>query len=139
MAINANNFFAPKPNNLRVRNSKRVVVTGNTFNPRQFVRAGTILFESCADCVVANCTLHKFATTNGAIILRQCNGFSLNGLNLSDCGSGIVLKESTDCTIANCRVTRTGNNSPDISIDPSNKKILLSGNAFTGTANIQAQ
>lgn len=33
--INANNFFAPKPANLRVANSKRAVVSGNTFNPRQ--------------------------------------------------------------------------------------------------------
>ena len=62
VAINANTFFAPLPDNLRVTNSKRVVVTGNTFNPRQFVRPGTIRFEDSADCLVAHSTLHKFTT-----------------------------------------------------------------------------
>lgn len=139
VSINANNFFAPKPANLRVANSKRVVVTGNTFNPRQFERPGTIAFENCTDCVIANSTLHQFATTEGALTLDRCSGFTLNGLNLSDCGSGFVLKNTTDTTISSCRVTRTTSDSPDISIDDSNKNILLSGNAFSGATKIAPQ
>lgn len=139
VAINANNFFAPKPANLRVANSKRVVVSGNTFNPRQFERPGTITFKACADCVIANSTLHKFATNEGALILDGCSGFTLNGLNLSDCGSGIMLKNTTDTTISSCRVTRTTSGSPDISINDSNKSILLNGNAFSGVTKISAK
>ena len=71
VAINANNFFAPQPANLHVSNSQRVVVSGNTFNPRQFVRPGTITFEDCSDCIIANSTLHKFTTDAGALILRS--------------------------------------------------------------------
>ncbi len=138
VAISANNFFAPKPVNLRVRHSQRVVVSSNTFNPRQFVRPGTILFDDCADCIVANSTLHKFTTGAGALILNRCNGFTISALNLSDCGSGIVLRGTSDTTIANCRVTRTAAGAADISIGHDNKKIQLVGNAFGGSTDIAA-
>ncbi len=139
VAINANNFFAPQPANLYVRNSQRVVVSGNTFNPRQFERPGSITFEDCADCIIANSTLHQFATDAGALILNRCSGFTLNGLNLSDCGSGFVLNSSTDTTISSCRVTRTTNGSLDMSINDSNKNILLVGNAFGGDVKIATE
>ena len=138
VAITGNNFFAPMPANLHVGNSKRVVVSSNTFNPRQFVRPGTITFEDCEDCVVANSTLHKFATDSGALILNRCSGFTLNGLNLSDGGSGIVLRDTIDTTISSCRVTRTADGATDISIDSGSKNILLVGNAFSGTSDISA-
>lgn len=136
IAISANNFFAPKPTNLRVAHSKRVVVSGNTFNPRQFTRPGTILFVDSSDCVIGANTLHKFTTDAGALILERCQGISLNGLVLSDCGSGIVLRNTSDSTIANCLVNRTAEGAADISIDGSNRNILLSGNSFGGKAAI---
>lgn len=138
ISITGNNFFAPQPANLHVRNSQRVVVSGNTFNPRQFERPGTIAFEDCADCVVANSTLHKFATAAGALILNHCDGFTVNGLNLSDCGSGIVLLDTTDTTISSCRVTRTTAGAADVSINDGSKNILLVGNAFGGQTKISA-
>jgi parallel beta-helix repeat protein len=137
VAISANTFFAPKPNNLIVTNSQRIVVSGNTFNPRQFVRPGTIRFSDCADCVLASQTVHQFATEAGAIILERCSGFTLTGLNLSECQSGIVLKDTADSTIANCRVSRTAAGGVDVAIDASNRNILLSGNAFTGKTEIE--
>ncbi|MGY8672209.1 MAG: right-handed parallel beta-helix repeat-containing protein [Verrucomicrobiia bacterium] len=132
VAINGNNFFAPKPANLHVSNSQRVVLSGNTFNPRQFVRPGTILFENSADCLIANSTLHKFTTGDGALILRNCDGFTLSSLILTDCGSGIVLKDSSDVTITGCRVARTVDAGTDLTVDRSNRKILLNGNSFGG-------
>lgn len=136
VTIGSNTFFAPKPNNLVVANSQRVVVSGNTFNPRQFVRPGTIRFTDCEDCIVANATVHKFASDQGSIILDRCSGFMLTGLILSDCNSGIVLNGTSDTTIANCRVTRTTDGGTDIAIDDSNREIVLSGNLFSGTAAI---
>lgn len=136
VAVNANNFFAPKPNNLRVINSKRVVVSGNTFNPRQFERPGTIEFEDCSDCIIANSTLHQFATDAGAVILNRCSGFTLSGLNVSDCGSGFVLTDTSDTTISSCRVTRTTDNASDILINSSNNHITLVGNTFSGATEI---
>ncbi len=137
VAISANNFFAPKPNNLRVTHSARVVVTGNTFNPRQFERPGTILFQDSVDCVIANSTLHKFSTPDGGLILERCSGFSLNGLLMSDCGSGIVLRRTSDTSISNCRVNRTANGALDLMIGGSNKNIMLSGNVFTGPTKVE--
>lgn len=139
VAINANNFFAPQPNNLHVSHSQRVVVTGNTFNPRQFERPGTITFEDCSDCLIAGSTIHRFATDAGALVLNRCSGFVLSALHLSDCGSGIVLKETAETTISNCRITRTAAGASDISIDASNRKIQLVGNAFGGRTEISPQ
>jgi len=136
IAINANNFFAPKPHNLRVANSQRVVVSGNTFNPRQFFRPGTISFTKCDDCVFSSSTLHRFSTAEGAVILDHCSGFLLNALNLSDCDSGIVLRETSDTTIANCRVTRMAEGGKSVSAGESNSRILLNGNSFNAPSDI---
>ena len=132
VAINANNFFAPQPNNLLVRNSRRVVVSGNTFNPRQFIRPGTIRFVDSSDCILANSTIHQFATEEGAVILQDCDGMNLTGLNLSDCGSGILLSGCSNTSLIGCRATRTAKASFDLRIDESNESITLSGNAFSG-------
>ncbi|MCP4507130.1 MAG: hypothetical protein GY826_12175, partial [Fuerstiella sp.] len=131
IAINSNNFFAPKPHNLRVANSQRVVVNGNTFNPRQFVRPGTISFTKCDDCILSSSTLHRFSTSDGAVILDQCSGFLLNALSLSDCDSRIVLRETTDTTIANCRVIRMTAGGKSVSAGESNSRIRLNGNSFS--------
>jgi parallel beta-helix repeat protein len=133
VAIGNNSFFAPKPNNLIVANSARVVVNGNTFNPRQFARPGTIRFTDCSDCLLGNSVLHNFATEDGAVILEGCSGFTITGLNLSDCGSGLMLRNTTDTTISGCRVTRTTGDAADIDIDDSNQGIVLTGNSFAGT------
>lgn len=136
VAINANNFFAPQPANLQVRHAQRVVVSGNTFNPRQFVRPGTIAFEDCSDCLIANSTLHRFTSGSGALILKRCHGFTITALNLTDCGSGLLLEDTIDTTISSCRVMRTAGGGSDLSITGESKRIRLYGNAFSGSTNI---
>jgi parallel beta-helix repeat protein len=136
VAISGNTFFAPKPTNIRATNSQRIVISGNTFNPRQFTRPGTIEFHGCSDCLITNSTIHKFATGTGAVLLERCQGFTLSSLSLSDCGSGIVLRKTSDTTIANCRVSGTADNAYDISIDDTNRNIKLIGNAFGGAVSI---
>ena len=139
VTVSSNNFFAPKPNNLVVANSQRIVVTGNSFNPRQFTRPGTIRFTDCSDCVLSNSTIHKFATSDGAVILERCSGFVLTGLVLTDCDSGIVLKSTTDSIIANCRVARTTSTKPDLDVDISSTDIGVNGNQFTGVVIVNGQ
>lgn len=133
VAIQANTFFAPKPNHLTVANSQRVVVVGNTFNPRQFVRPGTIRFQDCSDCVLSSFTAHRFATPDGAIVLDRCDGFILSSLSLTDCDSGIVIRNSKDCTITGCRITRTAEGAEDLLIDDASERISLFGNVFSGS------
>ncbi|MGB0598130.1 MAG: right-handed parallel beta-helix repeat-containing protein [Rubripirellula sp.] len=139
VAIQANTFFAPKPSHLSVKDSQRVVVVGNTFNPRQFVRPGTIRFSNCSDCILSSFTVHRFATREGAIILDGCNGMVLTGLSLTDCDSGLVIRNSSDCSVTGCRVTRTTEGSHDVLIDESSRNIQLLGNVFSGTRSIAPQ
>ena len=132
IVVASNNFFAPRPANLNVRECRRVVVSGNTFHPRQFVRPGTITFTDSADCIVSNNVLHSLATDQGSLILQNCSGFTLSGLNLSDCGSGIRLRETSDTLISRCHVMRTADGFPDIDIDATNQNIHLTANVFSG-------
>ena len=117
-------------------NSERVILSGNTFNPRQFERPGTIHFQDSKDCVITGCTLHQFDTPDGALILENCEGFTLNGLSLTDCGSGIVLKNTRDTAIANCSAKRTAEGATDLSIDVNSQQIRLNGNHFPGRTRI---
>lgn len=133
VVIANNTFFAPKPDNLKVSHSQRVTVSGNTFNPRQFARPGTITFMNCSDCILTGSTLHNFATPDGAVILDGCRGFVLNSLLLTDCGSGLVLTNSSDTTISSCRVRGTAEGSADLQIAPDCTDISLSGNVFAGS------
>jgi hypothetical protein len=136
VAIQSNTFFAPKPDHLNVSESQRVVVVGNTFNPRQFVRPGTIRFTNCTDCILSSFTAHRFATGDGAIVLDGCDGMILSGLSLTDCDSGIVVRKSRDCTIVGCRVSRTAEGAFDLSIDQESHRIQLHGNVFSGVVSV---
>lgn len=139
VAIVANNFFAPSPDNLKVTSSQRVAVSGNTFNPRQFSRPGTITFKDCADCVLTGSTLHKFETPDGAVILDGCDGCLLSSLLLTDCGSGIRLKNTNNTTIASCRVSRTPAGRLDLEMSNDCKNIALHGNVFAGVGGASKQ
>lgn len=131
IVINANNFFAPKPANLTVANSNRVVVTGNTFNPRQFERPGTIRFVKSNDCVVSGNTLHRFATEQGALILDGCRGCLITANLLSECASGIVLRKCQDTTVSNCRINNLPRAQLGVSPDGDSSNLTLEGNVTT--------
>lgn len=136
VAIVANNFFAPKPDNLIVEKSRRVVISSNTFNPRQFVRPGTIRLTDTHDSVLTNNTQHAFNSSEGSVQLHNCSGFILSALNFSDCGSGIVMTGCRDMTVAACRVSGTTDGGIDFSADESNQNVTLIGNAFSGTVTV---
>lgn len=127
VAIAANNFFAPKLQNIRVLHGNRVVLQGNTFNPRQFVRPGWISLTDCTDCVIANSTLHHLATHEGALRLLRCKGVVMNGLVVSECDSGVRIQDSENIMMVGClfRGTKKG---PDISLDHDCRQITLEAN-----------
>lgn len=132
VTVTGNTFFAPMPNNLNVEDSQRVVVSSNTFNPRQFVRPGIIRFTRSKDCMLVNSTLHRLATDRGGVRFTECSGCILNGLILSECTSGIRFNKTDSTTISNCRVSGTPKGSFDLLIDQSNSNIKLTGNSFSG-------
>jgi parallel beta-helix repeat protein len=132
VTVTGNTFFAPMPNNLTVEHSQRVVVNSNTFNPRQFVRPGTIQFSYCTDCMLANSTLYRLATDRGGVRLTECSRCLLSGLIISECNSGILFNKTHNTTISNCRVSGTPAGSFDLLVDPSNNNVQLHGNSFSG-------
>ena len=132
VTVTGNTFFAPMPNNLMVEYSQRVVVSSNTFNPRQFVRPGIIQFSHCTDCMLTNSTLYRLATDMGGVRLSDCSGCLLNGLIMSECKSGIRFNKTHNTTISNCRVSGTESGSFDLLIDQSNTNTKLHGNSFSG-------
>ena len=134
-----NTFFAPKPDHLIVTNSQRIVVTGNSFNPRQFERPGALRFTNCSDCLITGSSIHAARSTDGAVILDNCEGFVINGLNLNDCARGLVLKNSRDTLISNCRVARTDETAADIEVDAASRDIALSANRFSGTQSVATE
>lgn len=125
IAINGNNFFAPKEMNLRVRDSERVNVVGNTFNPRQFVRPGTILLQNCSTCIVSNSTMHQFATKDGALIIKDSQHMLVANLILSKCGSGIRLINVQDSFVQGCIYRDLPQGATKVSLQPQTSSVKI--------------
>ena len=132
VTISGNTFFAPMPNNLTIEDSQRIVVSTNTFNPRQFVRPGIIRFTNSQDCILANSTLFRLATDRGGVQFSGCSGCLINALRLSECESGLRFADTDNTTISNCRISGTPKGSFDLLVDESNQEINLVGNSFSG-------
>ncbi len=104
VTVSANSFFAPFSANVTASNCERVILNGNTFNPRQFVRPGTIQFTDCHDCILSSSTLRNLDGSNGGVFLNRCSGFIMNAITLSECDAGIQIRNSEDVLISGCRV-----------------------------------
>ncbi len=136
ITLSGNTFFAPKPDHLVVSNSQRVTLSGNTFNPRQFERPGALRFIDSQDCIVSGSSIHAARSEDGALILENCDGFVIDGLNLTDCARGIVIKNSRDLLVSDCRVARTDAGAADLEIDASSRDVTLGDNRFTGSRKV---
>jgi len=101
VTLTGNTLFAPNPAFLRVVDSKRVVVNGNTFNPRQFERDGNILFERSEDCIISNCTFRALQAEEGAITVRDCKRINMLGNILTESKSGVKIENSDQISIEN--------------------------------------
>ncbi len=101
ITFTGNVLFAPNPDNLHVVRSKRVVVSGNTFNPREFERPGRIVFEQCEDCVFSNNTLRALAAPDGAVIARDSARLNLLGNVLTESSGALRLERSRDVQVRN--------------------------------------
>ncbi|MCF6311618.1 MAG: right-handed parallel beta-helix repeat-containing protein [Verrucomicrobiales bacterium] len=136
VTINSNALFAPSSNHLLVKNSERIVVSGNSFNPRQFERPAALIFTDSKDCVLSSSTIHAAKNPAGAVQLNNCSNMLLSALNLTENAVGISLNKTDGATISNCRISRTLEGGADIIIGADNKNIQLSGNAFSGKSDI---
>lgn len=101
VTLSGNTLFAPNPDFLRVTDSKRIIVNGNTFNPRQFERDGRILFERSEDCIVSNCTFRALQSADGAITIRECKRINMLGNILTESKSGVKIENSEGVSVEN--------------------------------------
>ena len=89
VTLSGNTFFAPNPDFIHARDSKRLILNGNTFNPRQFERPGRLTFDRCADSIVSNCTFRALQAKEGAIVVRDSARINLHGNILTESQSGL--------------------------------------------------
>ncbi|MEM7697901.1 MAG: right-handed parallel beta-helix repeat-containing protein [Verrucomicrobiota bacterium] len=91
--LTGNTFFAPNPTNLRVRDCARLVINGNTFNPRQWERPGELLLVGCRDTILSNNSFHRLLNPDGAVQLRQCQDITVIGCRFSECAAGVTVEK----------------------------------------------
>lgn len=96
VTLSGNTFFAPNPDFIHARDSKRLVINGNTFNPRQFERNGRLVFDRCSDSIVSNCTFRALQATDGAIVVRDSARFNMQGNILTGSKSGLRVIRSEE-------------------------------------------
>lgn len=99
VTVTGNTFFAPNPDFLHATKSKRLVIHGNTFNPRQFERPGRLIFDACQDCIVSDNTFRALAAEDGAVTLRDCQRIQMSSNILTESSSGVVLENSQEIAV----------------------------------------
>ncbi len=117
ISLTGNTFFAPNPDFLHLENSQRIIITGNTFNPRQFKRPGRLIFKNCQDSILTNCTLRGLEATEGTVIIDNCSRINLNGNILSESNSGVLIRKSKGITVKNWLVSGLPEETPLIVSD----------------------
>lgn len=128
IAFTGNVLFAPNPDNLHVVRSKRVVVNGNTFNPREFERPGRIVFEQSEDCVFANNTLRALAAADGVLVVRDSARLRLSGNVLAESGSGLRIERSRDLLVSDWIVSGLPEGAAFVSKDEGSGRVVEDGN-----------
>ncbi len=127
ITLTGNNFFAPNPDNLHVTGCKRVIVNGNTFNPREFDRPGRIVFDECQDCILSNNTLRALNAEDGAVMVRNSLRLSLTDNILTESSGGILIENSKDIIVKDWIVSGLPAGRKWISNDEKSGGIIESG------------
>jgi len=132
ITLTGNTFFAPNPDNLHVTNCQRVIVNGNTFNPREFERPGRIVFDECQDCVLSNNTFRALLAEDGAVIVKNSSRMSLTDNILTESTSGLRIEGSSHVIVKDWIVSLTTPPADGVWIksDEVSKGIVDSGNVM---------
>ena len=130
ITVTGNNFFAPNPDNLHITNCQRIIVNGNTFNPREFERPGRVVFDGCQDCILSNNTFRALLAEDGAVVVKSSTRMSLTDNILTESTSGLRIEESSHVIVKNWIVSLTTPPADGVWIksDEASKGIVESGN-----------
>lgn len=126
--LTGNSFFAPNPDNLHVTRGKRVVVDGNTFNPREFERPGRIVFDQCQDCIFSDNTLRALLAGDGAVVVKASSRISLTGNLLAESASGVRVEASNDVVVKDWLVSGLPGGAALVTKDAASQRIGEDGN-----------
>ena len=100
-----NAFFAPNPDFFHIKDSERIVLNGNTFNPRQFDRPGRIEFIRSKNCLVTANTFRGLNSPDHGILIRECTDMSLNNNLISESKAGVHIEKSIGVSLKNWTVS----------------------------------
>jgi hypothetical protein len=112
VTITGNTFWMGYEYNLRVEHSEHIVVGPNDFqrNPRyDYGNAATtnnaILFRDCADCTLTGLHVHRVTGVASAVTLERCNRFNVVACTILDCdGVGLQLKDVKNSRVSDCMI-----------------------------------
>ena len=127
ITLTGNNFFAPNPDNLHVTKCRRVIVNGNTFNPREFERPGRVVFDSSQDCILSNNTFRALKAEDGSIVVKDSVRLSLTDNILTESQSGLRIEKSHDIIVSDWIVSGLPEGTEWISKDDLSTGIAESG------------
>ena len=127
IAVTGNSFFAPNPDNLHVVRGKRVVVNGNTFNPREFERPGRILFDQCQDCLFSDNTLRGLIAGDGSVIVKNSDRIALHDNLLTESNSGVRVEASRDIAVKDWLATGLPEGKPLVEKDAASERVVEDG------------
>jgi polygalacturonase len=126
--LTGNSFFAPNPDNLHVTRGKRVVIDGNTFNPREFERPGRIVFDQCQDCIFSDNTLRALLAGDGAVVVKASSRIALTGNLLAESASGVRVEASNDVVVKDWLVSGLPGGAALVTKDAASQRIGEDGN-----------
>jgi hypothetical protein len=129
VTLTGNTFFAPNPDNLHVTRGKRILVNGNTFNPREFERPGRIVFDQCQDCLFSNNTLRALLAEDGAVVVKGSARLVLGGNLLTESRSGVRVEASSDVAVTDWLVSGLPEGAPLVTKDAASSGITEAGGA----------
>ena len=100
-----NTFFTTEPTDLLIEESRRVIVTGNAFNPREEGATGGVVVRDSSHCLLMGLTLHDIQAIEGAILLDNCRYARVAECIVSDSLGGISLRDCENCSVTGCTIT----------------------------------
>ncbi len=114
IAITGNGFFTSMPGDLLVQNSQRVVVSGNTFNPRQEWSIGGIVFRDSESCIFSANTVHAIKDPKAAILFERCRNSRISDCVITDINHGILLRECRNCEVVDTIIAEPKQGGPKV-------------------------
>jgi len=131
ITLTGNTCFAPNPDNLHITRGKRILVDGNTFNPREFERPGRIVFDQCQDCLFTNNTLRSLLAEDGSVVVKGSARLALHGNLLTESKSGVRVENSKDIAVKDWLVSGLPEGAALVTKDAPSERIHEDGNLRT--------